>query len=252
MSFVLEALRKSEQERQQSETTRTGLLAPAVVEQRAVSGVSPLLLVAVAAAVIAAALWFALRPQTGPQTAAAPPATPAVPAINPGEAKVDTAAPAPTALPSPESPTRPVARAAPPPLPARTVDNVVAPTPKVFLAKPAVVAIPAKPRAAQLPKSATTATAPSAPQASPDTPPLAATVAEPTIVALPHETRSGDPRGLPTMNIAGYIHDEQEGSIAMINDKLVREGEEVSPGLRLEKILSDGAIFSYKGQRFRR
>ncbi len=54
------------------------------------------------------------------------------------------------------------------------------------------------------------------------------------------------------MAIAGYIHDDQEGSMAMINDKLVREGEEISPGLRLEKILADGAIFVYKGRRFRR
>jgi general secretion pathway protein B len=60
------------------------------------------------------------------------------------------------------------------------------------------------------------------------------------------------PKNLPEMTIAGYIHDDQEGSMAMINDKLVREGDEISPGLRLEKILPDGAIFSYRGERFRR
>jgi general secretion pathway protein B len=40
--------------------------------------------------------------------------------------------------------------------------------------------------------------------------------------------------------------------MAMIDDKLLHEGDEVAPGLRLEKILADGAQFSYKGYRFRR
>jgi Type II secretion system protein B len=38
----------------------------------------------------------------------------------------------------------------------------------------------------------------------------------------------------------------------MINNQLVHEGEEVSPGLRLVKILDDSAIFSYKGFVFSR
>jgi cytoskeletal protein RodZ len=74
------------------------------------------------------------------------------------------------------------------------------------------------------------------------------------------ETKTGintvtnaDPlRDLPSLNIAGYIHEEKNGSIAMINNKLVHEGEEVSPGLRLVKILDDSAIFSYKGYVFSR
>ena len=41
-------------------------------------------------------------------------------------------------------------------------------------------------------------------------------------------------------------------NLAIINDKLVREGEEVAPGLRLEKIIDESAVFTYKGQRFRR
>ena len=60
------------------------------------------------------------------------------------------------------------------------------------------------------------------------------------------------PKDLPALTISGYIRDEQGASLAMINDKLVREGEEVAPGLRLEKITGDSSIFSYKGYRFRR
>jgi hypothetical protein len=58
--------------------------------------------------------------------------------------------------------------------------------------------------------------------------------------------------GLPVLNISGYIHEEQGGSIAMINNKLIHEGEEVTPGLKLVKILDGSAIFSYKGYVFTR
>jgi general secretion pathway protein B len=64
---------------------------------------------------------------------------------------------------------------------------------------------------------------------------------------------SGDPlKDLPPLNISGYVHNEQSGTVAMINNQLVHEGEEVSPGLRLIKILDNSAIFSYKGYVFTR
>jgi general secretion pathway protein B len=59
-------------------------------------------------------------------------------------------------------------------------------------------------------------------------------------------------KGLPALNIAGYIHNAQTGNLAMINNSLVHEGEEVSPGLLLVKILDDKAVFSYKGYVFSR
>lgn len=63
---------------------------------------------------------------------------------------------------------------------------------------------------------------------------------------------SGSGLDLPALSIAGYVHDEQGGSLAMVNDRLVREGDEVAPGVRLEKILGDSAVFTYQGVRFRR
>jgi len=59
-------------------------------------------------------------------------------------------------------------------------------------------------------------------------------------------------KGLPALNIAGYIHNAQTGNLAMINNRLVHEGEEVSPGLLLVKILDDKAVFSYNGYVFSR
>jgi general secretion pathway protein B len=37
-----------------------------------------------------------------------------------------------------------------------------------------------------------------------------------------------------------------------INDRALHEGDELSPGVKLEKITFDGMILSYKGYRFRR
>jgi general secretion pathway protein B len=68
-----------------------------------------------------------------------------------------------------------------------------------------------------------------------------------------HKQGPADPlRDLPPLNITGYVHNEQSGTVAMINNQLVHEGEEISPGLRLIKILDNSAIFSYKGFIFTR
>lgn len=37
-----------------------------------------------------------------------------------------------------------------------------------------------------------------------------------------------------------------------INDRMLREGGNVPPGLTLDEITPDGMVFSYKGYRFRR
>jgi general secretion pathway protein B len=58
--------------------------------------------------------------------------------------------------------------------------------------------------------------------------------------------------GLPPLTISGYIHNNQSGNLAMINNKLVHEGEEIYPGLLLIKILENSAILSYKGYVFTR
>ena len=37
-----------------------------------------------------------------------------------------------------------------------------------------------------------------------------------------------------------------------INNRMLREGDEAAPGLKLEQITPDGLIFGYKGYSFRR
>ncbi len=60
-------------------------------------------------------------------------------------------------------------------------------------------------------------------------------------------------RALPKLNISGYVNypGDPSGRMVAIGDRLVREGEEISPGLKLEQITASGAIFGYKGYRFR-
>jgi len=57
---------------------------------------------------------------------------------------------------------------------------------------------------------------------------------------------------LPSLLVAGFIRDENSSSLVIVNDRLVREGDEVAPGVKLEKIVNDSLIFSYKGYRFKR
>ena len=57
---------------------------------------------------------------------------------------------------------------------------------------------------------------------------------------------------LPALSVAGFIRDEGSSSMVIVNDRLVREGDEVAPGVTLEKILNDSLIFNYKGYRFKR
>lgn len=187
MSYILDALRKSEQERQLAEGKSAGVLYPVAVESRRSATPGRMIAGAVAfgLAAVAGSAYFLKRE---------PPPLPSVP------------------VPSVQAPSV----EPPPPVPPVVV---VKPVQEVAVPKPVVPVIGKKsePAPAKRPEVA--------------------------------ETRTDD---IPPINISGYIRDGDAGGMAMINDKLVREGEEVAPGLRLEKILPEGAIFNYKGRRFTR
>lgn len=226
MSYVLDALRKSEQERQMAAGQSASVLYPLMVESRRAAPLKPLLLggaaLALVAAVLAAWLW---RPSsaTGGAIDKLPPPPTRAPSL--------AVAPLPTPLPAPAA--EPVRNAAPPvpsrekPATAKADVSRILPALTVERHPPAAAAA-VKPEPAEQ-----DAKADKEPGEARDLP-----------AALQKE--------LPSLVISGYIRDGEAGSMAMINDRLVREGEEIAPGLRLEKILADGAQFSYKGHRFRR
>jgi general secretion pathway protein B len=56
---------------------------------------------------------------------------------------------------------------------------------------------------------------------------------------------------LPPLSVSGFIQDEHANTLVIVNDRLLREGEEVMPGLKLEKITQDSVVFDYRGRRFK-
>jgi general secretion pathway protein B len=59
-------------------------------------------------------------------------------------------------------------------------------------------------------------------------------------------------RELPKISVAGSAHSADPNErMAIINDRAMREGDEVVAGLKVEKISAEGVIFSYKGHLFR-
>lgn len=58
---------------------------------------------------------------------------------------------------------------------------------------------------------------------------------------------------LPPMSISVHAYSGKAGDrLVGINNRLLHEGEEAAPGLRLEQITQDGMILSFKGYNFRR
>jgi general secretion pathway protein B len=80
-------------------------------------------------------------------------------------------------------------------------------------------------------------------------PPVAATEARvPALRELPEPIQ----RQIPALAIGGYIYSKNPADRLLLVDKtLRREGEEVAPGLMLEKLQPAAAIFNYLGYRYR-
>ena len=66
---------------------------------------------------------------------------------------------------------------------------------------------------------------------------------------LPPEVK----RELRNLSISGHIYSNNPGArIVNINGRIIREGEAVTGGLKLEEITMTGVIFDYQGLRFRK
>lgn len=215
MSYILDALKKAEAERKLGAVP--GLHAPATYaagrghRSRRMPWLAAGL--ALLVAVLAALAWF--RPWHAPQ--ALPPEPPLPP------------------LPAPMAPAlKPVPALAP-------VVPLVQPPPAKPKAVARIAPSPAKPRSIA-----------SAPP--PAAPPQAAQDAgrqdnEPlTLRELPEQIQ----REIPALKIGGYIYSSNPAERSLlINNKLLREGDEVAPGLMLEKMLRGSVVLNYKGYRYR-
>lgn len=233
MSYILEALKKSQAERQLGELP--SIHAPQVqLHDGAASGAArraPVWLalggvtVAVAAALL---LW-----QPWQAGAAAPVAVP-VPLSAAAPAVLAQAVPAPMpAVPVPVA--APPAVAAPVPVPAAAT---AAP---VHHARP--VAEPKQETPGQAVPPPVVAPAPATPAPAP-----------PVEEAVPGMRDLPEPiqRQIPPIAIGGYIYSKNPADRLLLIDKVLRhEGEELAPGLVLEKLQPKAAIFSFKGYRYR-
>lgn len=250
MSYILEALKKAQAERQLGNAPT--LHAPTLqsVERSTAGGrlKKPLLLVIVAMAVaIAALVAMVLRP------AAVPAPAPVAQAAAVG-APAQSASVAP-AVPAAAQSSAPVVADNPAPLPA----PVAALPPPVATLAPAVrrqagsQAAPAAPTpaagdsvapAANVATAATTATGAAGSQAK------APAFEEPVqnLRDLPEPIQ----RSIPQVAVGGYIYSKNPADRLLLIDKVLRrEGDEVAPGLKLEKLLPKEAVFNFKGYRYR-
>ncbi|MDQ2819245.1 MAG: general secretion pathway protein GspB [Pseudomonadota bacterium] len=220
MSYILEALKKAQAERQlcNAPTIHAPTLhtAPAHVPSAKKTGALAAGLVAAVLLATGAWLWS--------QRVPAPVAIPAT-AMAPAPAPVVAPAPAP----------------APAPVPAAAL----APAPATVVVPPPVIAAAPAPLPRKVPTPTPTPTP--APAATPVVP----SQAEDNVRYardLPQELQ----QQLPRVTFGGYMYSDYAADRLVLVDKTLRhEGEEIAPGLMLEKLLPRGAVLNYRGTRYR-
>lgn len=243
MSYILDALKKSDQQRQRGATPTLQAAQLTVAAPR-----RPLLIsYGLPAAVLLATgimigwlrPWQAQRP---------------LPASTPGAAEAVAAKPIPVSQPA-ASP-----KNAPPEV-GRTAQGFPAPNPtQAGQAFPTAVAnkpdSPAPVNSAE-PHSGSPSSGTSNPATSGAAPPIAVDPARPDSAAQQQKALRIDElpvqiqREIPAMAVQLHAYSNLPSErIVYINSTRLLEGEYLMPGLMLEKITPDGMIFSYKGYRF--
>jgi len=239
MSYILEALKKAQAERQlgSAPTIHAPQPLPAADVARPGSRTPLLAGVALGAAVLAVAIGALLWWRSG-----AAPAQPAVAAVTPA---VPAVAPAVAPVAAPVAP--PPQTAAPAPAVATTLD-VTAPPPPVVAPAP-VTPRPAPETAAARPAVPAPAVAQSAAPAA--AAPIRAPAPEDSLPFL-QQLPDGVQSQIPRVAFGGYMYSANPADRLLLVDKALRhEGEEVAPGLVLEKLLPKAAVMNFRGVRYR-
>ncbi|WP_426176137.1 general secretion pathway protein GspB [Massilia sp. TWR1-2-2] len=219
MSYILEALKKSQAERQLGSAPTINAIAVGAAPRADGRSSRRPVWIALSAAALALALallaWRLMSAVPAPAVAvlaATPPPVAAVAAPPPAMAAV---AP-PLAMVPPSSPEP--ARAAPRSPPPASV------------------------------KAALPVTAPAPAKAAAPAPSAADDERLPTLRELPEAIQ----RTVPPLTFGGYMYSKNPADRLLLIDKaLRREGEEVAPGLVLEKLLPKEAVMNFNGYRYR-
>jgi general secretion pathway protein B len=241
MSYILDALRKSDQLRHRgaAPTLPTGQSAAPAPGQPAYLHYGLL-----AAALLGAGMAIGwLRPW---QIEQASPAANVV-AAKPSEESMRQPAPVRTVIAPALAPVpAPAPTSAPAPAPVRAAPVSAPALAKSQSPTSARNDSPAKPQVAV---AAVSKKAPAAPQ-----PPSGAPAAAPAqnvigLAELPLELQ----QELPPMTISVHAYSGRPADrMVGINNRMLREGDSVTPGLKLEQITPEGMVFGYKGFSFRR
>jgi len=216
MSYILDALRRADAERERERTEVPGLHTPRMtgdVPSGSRAG-NPLVWViaGLSLVLVCALVWISVAGPEAPVHVAQSVATPPSP-----EPAVAAAAPtmvgaAPEAMPLPSV----VERTSPPPL-ARPMER---PAPRVNASK----------------------------AASASTPVPAPEVRVSSMNELPEQIR----RELPTLPVGGAMYSDKKSSrMLILNGQLLHEGDQAAPGVTLEQIRLKSAVLEYKGHRYK-
>lgn len=249
MSYVLDALKKADAERERGAVP--GLHAqplPGLMDDarpvRARTGWVALLAAAVVVLLLAL-FWVTIsRPRSNDA-----PVQPAAPLPAPAVAQAPVPAPAaPPPQPANAIPRGTVAQAARPEAAKR---HTPPPEPAAVSAAPAARAEPPAPSPRAT--NSTSVSSAAKPAASPP-PPASAPSAEPAegrvlaLNELPDDVR----RQLPPLTVGGSIYsDSPSGRFVIINGQVFHENDQIAPDLILEQIRLKLAVLRYKGTRFR-
>jgi general secretion pathway protein B len=254
MSYILEALKKAQAERQLGSAPT--IHAPSIhaglpdspAPHRTLFWIGAVLAV-LAVAMLAGWMWR----QKGENTFVTAPALAPVmaPVIAPVTAPVIAPSPAPAMAINPVAPAVPVSAAAASAFSAAPPENKTAgQNVRAARAQVTGAANPDAREATLNDPSRGQSVAPPTLKKPPEPPPKLATVSEdavPMLRELPDALR----RELPVLKFGGYIYSGNPSDRLLLVDKALRhEGEELAPGLILEKLLPKSALLNYKGTRF--
>jgi general secretion pathway protein B len=245
MSYILEALKKAQAERQLGSAPTIHAPQPAVVPDAARAGKSRALLLGLGggALVVAAGALFLWRSGHG---GVRPAAAPVAMAPSPAAAPVRT----PALAPAGTLDTLPVSAPPAPPAPVRTATRPAEDAPRAAAAVTAKTEAPPKPDAPA--PQAAVAQAPAQPQPQPQPqsqPPV--TAPEDSLPFL-QQLPAAQQQQVPRVAFGGYMYSSNPADRLLLVDKTLRhEGEEVAPGLVLEKLLPKAAVMNFRGVRYR-
>jgi general secretion pathway protein B len=66
-----------------------------------------------------------------------------------------------------------------------------------------------------------------------------------------HELPENTQNAVPSINYVNHLYSEKAGGAVVINKKTLRAGQEITPGMVIERVASDGIVVQYRGLRFK-